>query len=492
MHLVHMCKEDKLWSVTTLFWYLTVFSSFFMAYLFPVELPIGGHFFLYRLALPVTALLYGVWCIKGRYNPLKGIALIEKCVLLLLSSMLLYGMASFFWAISKGAWFSQMLSTGMDFCFLYLAIQFYKDDRTRKGTVLLACATMLFCCLGGLIEMSCGCFFDTPYAGTSFYYFMGKLWQAPVFCFYNQNGLSASAFWVLIVGFLYLFDRWNDLTARKKHRFWNVGVAVICICLFLFCAAGSRLTLWAIPFFLVGLACWLLLRYKRGLLAFVAIACCFLFIYVGENYTNIKEQLAYVAELNRWQESVESGTAAGEAPKKPTPTTPSHTTTGHTVPVDKESGQVSIVADESGGLRVNLMKNALNLIADSKCLGVGVGNLEIRMAEYDNVRGMVNPHCFVVEVIAEFGIFALLPLLALGFVLCKNWFKNILQSVQQKDRVLLSNVVFQIFAVLTYPFLSTINSSSWGMSPMWLFLAYIVWGNCLQNTGKPVLSKEAE
>ena len=147
------------------------------------------------------------------------------------------------------------------------------------------------------------------------------------------------------------------------------------------------------------------------------------------------------------------------------------------VPVDSETGQVSISSDESGRIRLHLLQSSMEVLLASKGLGVGVGNGGIRVGIHDGTNGAPAIHCLIMEIFLEFGIFAILPLLLLLCILLKSWFLRIRHARRERDRVLLSNTLFQIFAVMTYPFLSTANASSWGMSAMWLFLGYILLDN---------------
>lgn len=490
-------KTDKLWGAVLVSWYVTVFSSFFGSCLLRIPLPVGGNFFLFRGVLPLTVLLFAVWCVRNKRNPFAGLTRIEQCFLMLVAVMVLYGTVSVLFAISKGAWFSKYLTMGYYLCFTLLFMLLCKDHGIRRATLLLACGTMLFCTLGGLAETRLDCFFETPYAGRFSYYFMGKYWQAPIFTFYNTNGFSSSNLWMLLIGWMFLFESWSKLSGkRQKAGLWGLTV-LTCLGMFLYSVSNSRLTIYALLILFAGLAVWLFLRYKRGLWTLAAFVCCFLLIYAGEHYDQIKADITYVIE------SIEASKAPaeppaetpGESPDAPADSRPSkperpvvspnnHGTMNELVPVDSETGKVSISGDESGGIRVNLLKNSLQMLIGSKGLGIGLGNAELRMKAYDNTGGITNVHCFIMEVFLEFGIFAILPLLLLACVLLWNWFLRLRRAGREGDRVLLANTLFQIIAVLTYPLLSTVNSSSWGLSAMWLFLGYVLLDNADRQRSK--------
>lgn len=462
-------KNDKLRMTMLLSWYITVISSFFGPYLLQVALPIGGYFFLYRGMLPLTVVLFIVWHIKRRRNPFASLSTIEKAVFFLLSMMLLYGIISVFFAISVGAWFSKYLSMGYDFCFFILAILLCKDNKICKNTIILACGTMLFCALGGFIETFTDCFFDTPYAGRPTYYFMGRWWQAPIFTFYNTNGLAASNLWMLIIAWMYLFNQWESISISfRKRALWGLA-GLTCLGMFLYFVSNSRLTIMALPFLFVGLAVWLLIRYRRGLWIFAVFACFIGFIYVGEQYDQIRAQVSYVLESIM-------NTDEADSIQPPSVTPNNHGTMNVLVPRDPETGTIDISSDESGGVRLNLLKNSIEMLVESKGLGIGLGNAELRMEAYDNTEGITNVHCFIMEIFLEFGIFAIMPLFLVVCTIFKSWFLRLRRGRKEGNQVLLSNTLFQICAVITYPILSTVNSSSWGLSAMWLFLSYILLG----------------
>ena len=111
------------------------------------------------------------------------------------------------------------------------------------------------------------------------------------------------------------------------------------------------------------------------------------------------------------------------------------------------------------------------------------------MEAYDNTGDIVNVHCFIMELLLEFGIFAALPLLLLVCALLWSWILRLLRAGSDGDRVLLSNTLFQIFAVLTYPLLSTVNSTSWGLGAMWLFLGYVLLDNAAWRQNLRTMSK---
>ena len=128
---------------------------------------------------------------------------------------------------------------------------------------------------------------------------------------------------------------------------------------------------------------------------------------------------------------------------------------------------------ESDGIRLALLKDSVKLLVESKGLGIGLGNAEYRIAEFDNTQGYVNVHCFIMEVVLEFGIFALLPLL---IVVCSILRRICLAFYQagKKNSVAAANLILLFMTCAAFPLLSTANSSSWTITIMWLYLAQLL------------------
>ena len=453
--------DNRLWKVLIVCWYITIVSSVFYEYLLPIELPIGGHLFLFRIALPVTFCLFAAWVIRYRYPLFRQLTKLELCFLLLVGVLAVYTAVSVLWAIEVKRWLTKGLSIAYSLCFTLLFLYLGRDKKVFRNSVLVAVGTFAFCALGGFVEFFTGALFETPHAGGIGFTFFDHGLYPPIFCFYNTNSLAASTFWGLLLGAMLLVEKWDGL-AVKRRKWWNlllIGGIALCHCLYQ--GGSARIASMCIIVLLVSLVVWYILQYKKGLLAIAVLLAFFQFVFIGINY-------AY------W--------VSDPIPTDPTvsvsPTTPSDSTdatvdtTAPTEP-DATGPQEITTRQESDKVRVNLLLNGFDLLKKSNWLGIGVGNTELRMFEYNNHKGVLSLHCFVAELFVEYGIFAILPFTALLVMLLVNWIALLKKSITCKDRKMFANTLFQFMTALTFPLVSSANSSSWTIMAMWMYLAYL-------------------
>ena len=174
---------------------------------------------------------------------------------------------------------------------------------------------------------------------------------------------------------------WEQTGLTRNKRILYILSAGMMLTLFLCCAAGGRLAVLSIPILFCGLAGWLFMRHKKGLLVFVEFALCFSFIFIGENYDpNAGKQL--IIDPGKTDEAIINTDKGFNG----TLATAVSTVTGTT---ENES------IKESDGLRVALLKNSTEMLIQSKGLGIGLGNAEPRMKGYTNTCGLTNVHCFI-------------------------------------------------------------------------------------------------
>ena len=470
--------NSRLEAVFLVCWYVTIASAAFGNCLLRIELPVGGHFFLFRGAILVTCVLYGLVLLKRRENPLKGLSRPELWFVVLMSSMLAYGLVSVLWSMSIGAWFSKLFTMCQMFALAFLFLKVCRDPKVMRITMALVGITALICAIGGLIECFHGPFFDTPYRKYR-YVFFNKAMYAPIFTSYNTNGLAVFLLFSIETLYLWMAWHWTRRSDRANHRLlWGIS-AGLALTLFLCCAGGGRLAILAIPILLVGLAVWLCLQYKKGLLVFLMLFAMLGFIYVGENYNQVKYQVQQVGTQIQQLFASDTPTSSVETPPGETPpeeTLPEQNTHGtlYTVIPSITGANVDESLTMSDATRLTLLKNSMDMLIKSRGLGVGLGNAELRMEEYVDEGELTNVHCFIMEVMAEFGIFALIPLLLLVFSAVKHLGIQFIGAAKTRNKGLLANVLLLFFTALAYPLLSTANSSSWGITIMWVYLACLL------------------
>lgn len=436
-------------------WFITVASMLFYACLLRFELPIGGHMFLFRAAVMVTMVIFAVKEIRDRTFFVKNLSRTEWILLITLVSMVLYGVVSIKFSLGISDWISKFLTMVIAFGFLFIYVRVGQNEKVQKITMGLLMITTAICLVGGLIECFTGCFFDTDYHDQK-YIFFGKALYFPIFTFYNPNLFAVSTMFALSTLLLYAFDRFDTWTHVQK----NLLLAAICVgsmlCMFLYCADQGRLTMLSMIALFIGIAIWLAVRMRKGLVWFVlSLIVAAVFILFGENYWGI---------VNLIQQAQNSSQILQDLP--------------NAFGQEYNSTLTTIVdgtlVQGGEGTRIALLRNAIEMIFDSRFLGVGFGNAELRMANYTNTGGLVNVHCFFLELVLEFGIFALIPLLALFGSIFYNYYLLFQHAIRQKNTAMLTNLIFQTITVFLLPVLSTVNSSSWTIMAMWLYVGYII------------------
>lgn len=464
-------------------WYLTVLSAPFGDCLLRVALPIGGHFFLFRGMILLTCAVYLVYLFHRRENPFRGLSRSEGWFVVLAVSMLCYGGVSVFRAASLGAWFSKFFTMCQMFALVFLFLKLGREQTVLRNTVALLAVSSLICMLGGAAEMFHGPFFDTPYRN-AYYPFWGHWMYSPIFTFYNPNGFSAYLLFVIEILYLYLAFRWEKLPPRSRTRaYWGVSCA-FALMLILCCADGGRLCILSIPLFAAGVIAWALAHYRKGLLLLVLLAAALTFTYVGENYEQVKYKVDEA--VYQVQEILHPDADSQEKPETPPEPEKNQWGTLYTVVPSVTGENVNESLTESDGIRMTLLKDCAQMIRESRGLGIGLGNVESRLRKMDNSGGIYAAHCFIMEVLAEFGIFALLPLALVIFSILRRLLLGFGEAVKAKNWTAFARLFLLLMTCAAFPLLSTANSSSWGITSMWLYLAMLLL--CIAHFSKDICS----
>jgi len=270
--------------------------------------------------------------------------------------MLGYGLVSALWAISLGAWFSKFFTMCQMFALVFLFLKLCRDEKVMRVTLLLAGITTLFCALGGIVECVRGPFFDTPYR-TLRYVFFNRAMYAPIFTFYNPNGMAVYVLFTLEILYLHMAFNWEKISSPQNKRLLYGLSAWMGISIFICCAGSGRLALLSLPIILCGLAVWLMMRFKKGLVVFLGLALCLTFVYVGENYAEVKYRVVQTGRQIQEFWVPADGSASSDEPMDPPPPDKNlHATLYTIVPAITGVGK-GASAQESDGVRVSLLKS---------------------------------------------------------------------------------------------------------------------------------------
>lgn len=489
-------KEDKLYGSLVLFFLLSVFSSFWRDAIFALQVPLVGSIFPFRVWLAVAVVLYLVWMGRGNDPFWRDSSALEKWVYAFIAILILYGAASLPRAISFGWTFRRLFNLCLDGCFFFLALRLCRNQRVAKAAVYVVLAGLVLLAVMGIWEVFCGGIFSSQYDDLKRFEWGASVYQFPVVSCGNTNDYAMSLLFYGCAPLLVAAQHWKE---QKKGTYWAVAVS-FGILFFLFLASSARLMLVCFWMMLLGFAAFLLLGDRKRLWIIVlALALCG-GVYVKNQYAYTVVPLKqYFAEMKVYRENA-AETPETPKPETSKPETPKPETSKPETPkpelsigdprkesleeqffeIDEETGDKTLKETGSAGVRARLLLHAWDCFVESRGLGVGLGNTEelaeLRQVAQNSSSGKYysNIHCFLARIVADCGIFALLPLCVIAFLLLKRIFTAMLAALRGRDMQALGFAVLFFAVCLTFPIASTASSDAQDNLEMWIYLASVV------------------
>lgn len=499
-YLKEQWNQDKLRCALVVCWLLTVATSFFNSYLFPIEVPGVGTWYAFRTMLPLTALLYVIYAVRTKRFFWKDSTTLEKWCYVFIAVMLLYGAASLPRALDVSWTFRKLFNLCFDMCFFFLLLRLCRQKKIRKLTLTVCFAVWVTVMVLGVYEVFNGGIVDSAYDGANwktFTWFLSSF-QLPVVFSGNTNDYA-----LLLVFFyeVFLLTTWREAHVPRWLTFVLTAVTY-----FLLLATGSRLNIFAFFIILVTqIMCAILKHQKAARRNAVWMILCVMCIQFCNQYQYIvppiqkylDQQAAYTqavkeAEKNSHQED-DKQVQGNETQENETSGEQSETTAEIKKPElqigdpQKESlhdqlfeindaGEEVLRNSGSAGVRTRLLIHAFRCFTGSYGLGVGLGNTEIAARDYANIQdGKIwSIHCFIARIIGDYGIFILIPLCAIGFLLLKSSLTTLLTALKRKDWQTAAYALLFFAVLLTYPIVSTASSDAQDSIAMWIYLAVVV------------------
>ena len=448
--------DNRLWKCVSVLWLLTVIASFEDGGLLKIQFPGIGALYCFRVLLPITAVCFVIWAIKYRVKVWRDASTLERWAYVFAAVLIVYGAVSLSWAIDTSESFRKLFNLFFDMLFFGLLLQAFHDDILRRKTLRICAVCFVILLLLGVYEVFYGGLVNDAYEKCFSYYCYFADHRPPVVFSQNTNDYSSSMVFLFSVFTVYgLF--WN-FDGRKKI------ILTICVSIMVFFlnrAAGARLCFTAFCVFMIGVLFSLVFRKngrKRALLAFGFVLLVCVGIYLGESLHRDRNDSNRLFFDRYGQEKLSE----------------------EFYETDTETGEKVLRQHNSAGVRARLILHCFNCIKESHGLGVGLGNTE-SLAEQRAVAVMRDGrryrsiHCFVARVLSDYGIFAAIPMIAIGLLLLRSAFLAFRQAIRTRNREALSEAILFFFMLLTYPVLSTSPSEAQDILPMWIFLAFAVW-----------------
>jgi len=470
-------REDKLRTTVVVFWLICVFASFFGGSITFFYLPGIGAASLFRITLPITALLYLAWAIREKYNPWKHASYLLRICYVFCISLIVYGGLSLFRAMDFEFTFRRWANLCLELCFFFLALELGRDRNVFRYTIWSAFPAAVFQMLTGIVDtfsggvfyLSCdvypeyeGC--DADHAMS----FFGKECHWATGTVGNPNDYSMMLLFALALFLLYWVWR------RHEEKCDWIPAALIVPVYFLICTGDARLCMVAFFVLLTGFALYALTLEKGKRWILIVTILLFGFMKFGCAYQNLVSTTDESA-LHAVESIFVSAEAASFEENQAIPLSEAPSLKDKFLAVDEETGELQVNQTGSEGIRLYLLLHAFDCIWQSKGLGVGLGNTEqlARVSE-TNLSGTWNIHCYLARMAADFGIFFLIPLLLIVFELLKMSIQGMIQGFKVKKASDAMMWVLYLSVLITYPIASTAPSDAQDALVMWLFLAGIV------------------
>ena len=493
-------SRDRLFVTTCIFLLLTVVSAFFGSAILSFTVPLVGELFPFRIFLPVTLILYLIWALKGNDRPWRDSSPLEKWAFVLIGVMVVYGAVSLLRAQNFLFTFKRLFNLCLDLAFFFLLLRLCRHKGVLKAVMVAAIAGFVFLSGLGIYEVFHeGVFndmYDNFHRGS---WFMEYL-QPPVVASSNTNDYVSSLFFVAAA---FLIARARGVFDKNNRLVKYAPVAIFPVLFFLVTIADARLNLMAFWVLLVITVIHdLLARFskKRTFALTALLLCCITFCHqyryvmpqIRSFTAQAKAYCEYQVTLGRHYFQYGFG-SANDSATPPRPTTPEAALPKPAPDSENqnsgslkdeffepgENGEIILNTANSGGIRTSLLIHAGKCFGESYGLGVGLGNTEVLAAQ----RGVIpkwahnevnSIHCFLARVVADYGIFVLIPLGAIAFLLLRRLWRMFVAAYKAKNRTAAANAILFLGCCALFPIVSTASSDAQDILPMWLYLALVI------------------
>lgn len=439
--------ETTLWKCIRILWLLTIAASFEDGALLKISFPGIGALYGFRVFLALSAVLFAVWVIRYRVRLWRGASALVRWTYIFAAVMIVYGAISLPRAIDFENSIRMLFNLALDMVFFFIMLEVCRDEVLRRRTFTVCAVCLIILLAAGVREVFFGGLINDAYDQFHTFSWLGSYYQSPIVFAQNTNDFISGIVFMLSVltmgGVLWRCD-------SRKNVFLTVSVTALVF--FLNRAADARLCFLGLCVFLFGTALYVLIRNtdrKRSLLCLGLVLLCILFILFAQSPL-----------LNKGQP-------------------PSETLMEEFFETDPQTGEKVLRQYNSAGVRARLILHCVHCFMESHGLGVGLGNTAL-LAEQRAIAIMYSGrpygsiHCFIARVLSDYGVFAAVPLIAIGALLLKAAFLAFRRAVRSRDRSALGRAVLFFFMLLTYPFLSTAPSDAQDIIPMWIFLAAVI------------------
>lgn len=449
-------KSDKLKTLLDGLWLITVFSAFWGDSILSVTVPVLGELFPFRMLLPITALVFVIWSVAKRQAPWRGNTPVEWVCLVLIGVMLIGGAASLPIAIDRAFTFRRLFNLCFDLCFFFLMLRLCRDKALMDKTMGLSLLGLGMLSVLGVLECLFGPIFYTG-ENIQYIYLFGWRVASPMATFSNTNDFVTALVFLSVALLIWLLGK-----KQPQKKEWRAILVIACVFYYLIQCASARLLAFAVWLLVLALGLYAWNKNRRRAIALFAL----LAVFLGFSLTKTFNLRGVVADgLSLLEAGEHNGLSWQEQ--------------------FFESGEdgLQLSAEHSAGVRGRLLVHVGDCLSESYGLGVGLGNTEqlarSRAVAKDGKIWAI--HCFLARIVSDYGVFILLPLLALVFFLMKPVLVGL-----KKGKGYRGNAAVYAAACIGFVLISTASADAQDILPMWMFIAVMV------LTCRPYFAKETE
>lgn len=467
-------RRDRLWGTLAALWIASVFASSPGVALFPVTFPGVGTLFLFRLLLPVTALLYILYALRERIHIWRDAPALERWCYLLAAIMLIYSLASLPRALDVVFTLRRLFNLCFDLGLFFLTLRMWRYERLRRPMLLAFAGGLILVLLLGLWQMATPGVYNEVTNHFHVFFFFDLVFQSMDVTQGNPNDYAAAFAFAAAVFLLWWAARWKK-TGKDVHY---LSVFSLILVYFLSVANGARLVKLCFWILFWGFTAFLLLADRRRLWISLTVLALVCGIWFGNQYRYIMPSVqSYLSQLDEYRH--QPGNEAAPPPKLQIDTAPTETLDEEFYTIDEKTGEKTLRDEGSGGIRARLLIHAFRCFRESRGLGVGLGNTESLAPRRNIIPGWANAsqnniHCFLARAASDYGIFFLLPLCAAALLLLKRVVELLAEAVRTRDFSALGLPIYNLSALVIFPIASTASSDAQDIAPMWFFLAAAV------------------
>ena len=489
-------KADKLAGSLQLSFLASVANAFWNSALLSISIPGIGTIMPFRICLLLTAALYLLWAVREKDCFWKDATTLEKWCYLLIAIMLVYGVLSLPRAIDFGFTFRKLFNLCFDLCFFFLMLRLCRDEKLFRRALYVCAVMVALLCIAGAYEVFFGGIFSQKYDDYLRIFWFKGLYQPPVVTFPNTNDYNISLDMCWAVFLLLICRRWDRISRLEKV----LATLPFPVLLFLAISGQGRFAVAVLCVLFAGFVLFLWIKGKKSLrIAVIPLVLCLFVQFSNQYYFIVPPIQQYLVQMEEYRQTVtETTPSTPDTPEKPTlqlGNPKRENLEDDFFRVNEDTGEKELnVGAGSGGTRTRLLIHAFSCFLHSYGLGVGLGNTEVLVQEYHIIpEGTLwGIHCFVARIIADYGVFVLIPLCVIAFLLLKRIWALLSAGFRQHDRQGTAFAVLFFSVLLTYPLTSTAPADAQDLIAMWIYLASVVLiaGHLTENTSHGVIPEE--